>query len=213
MLAGAFASACLMAATPQALPAQILKLPTETDPTFWFSPSAGWHQLQTVVDGRSGSTWDFHQAVQFRAAVERVITGQFSVGVTGSYAHMPLTYQGSCGICDAHAPVWGVAGVVHYGNGEGFHQLFDAALGATHYGPFHADADGAALPGKSTDFSFLIGYGFAYGFTRRSSVYLEQDYGDAFHSGAGAPSGTRTTIQQLTTRVGLRLGVGSHKPV
>jgi hypothetical protein len=199
---------------------QVMRLPGSGEPAYWTSLSAGLFQTQAVLDGRTQTVWDFGQGVQYRASIEQAIGNQSSIGVTGTYARLPLTFTelapatdvSSCGGgCDAHADVTSLTGSFHAGGGQGFHQVIDLAVGVTRFAHFRADDTDRRLgPDGDTDFSFMVGYGFGYSLSPRTQIVLVQEYGSAFHQGDGLRGSDRRMNQQYTTRLGARFGIGTR---
>src|SRR5262245_11967055 len=139
-----------------------------TEPQFYASLWVGYHQLQPVDDGTSGSTWDFGSAAEYRATLEYSIGNESTLGVAGRYAKMPLVYStftgsGVCARCDADAVVQSIEGFFHIGGRPGFHQVIELGAGFTQFRDFRARQGKVELPPKSdTDFSFSLAYGFGY---------------------------------------------------
>ena len=75
--------------------AQFSTYPRTTEPAYWVSGGIGTFNAQRVHDGSSNSTWDFGQKTswQYRVSVEKAIQNQSSIGIVGSFAHVPFTYQ------------------------------------------------------------------------------------------------------------------------
>jgi len=214
----------LTAAAP--VEAQIFKVPRRAaEPAFWVGGSVGYFQLQDIADSRSNSIWRFGSTVQYIASLEYSLGRGASVGVTGAYARMPLVYRtldgslildvplpGLSNQIDAHADVVSVMGTFHLGGGEGFHPVFDAGLGATRFGHFRTDRGRFALrPTSDLDPAFTIASGFGYSTSARTEFTLVQEYGNVFHQRGTLPNDVRTNAQQLTTRLGVRMGVGTRR--
>ncbi|MFL5577973.1 MAG: hypothetical protein ACJ79S_18620 [Gemmatimonadaceae bacterium] len=206
----------------RALHAQVLSLPKRSpDPAYWASLDVGYTQRGDVVDGATASAWRFGDAAQYRAALEYAVARGTSVGVSGSWARMPLRYElldggtGPAGQAsfDAHADVSSLAASLHVGGGTtGFHAVIDANVGATLYSHFRDDATGTPLrPRSDTDFSFGVGTGFGYSTGARNEFFLVQDWSNAIHQRTGLRNDARTNVQQLTTRLGARFGLGKRR--
>src|SRR5688572_32977044 len=135
----------------------------------WVSLSAGFMNLDGVVDGSTGSIWDFGNALQWRGSLEVDVGRDAGLGVVVALADVPLFYDPvatttplppTCATgCDAHAKVWTVGANFHMGGGVGFHQVIDAGIGATLYRNFETDDGGGQLPPTDgdTDFTFSLG--------------------------------------------------------
>lgn len=215
------ASIALIVTAPAAA-AQILPVPRRGEaPVAWTSLSAGFYDVGDVDDGSTGSAWRFGSAVQYRGSLEMDLNnGSGGLGVAIGFAHVPLTYRAgtvtgpaSCvGGCDAHVRMWTVMATFHMGGGVGFQQIFDLGAGATFYKDFQADDDGTQLPPLhgDVDVSIAAGYGFGYGFTPRLAIMLVQDAAYTLHQREGLTGSARSNSQQLTTRIGVRYGLGSR---
>jgi len=218
----------LAASAAAPLGAQIFRIPKNVaEPAFWASANVGYFQLQEVADSKSNSIWRFGSTVQYRGSLEYAIGRGSSLGVTGTYARMPLVYQSLDGspICapaacsgadassaDAHADVASLLATFHAGGGEGFHAVLDGALGATRYSSFRTDRGSLALsPTSDLDPAFSIASGVGYSTSARSEFTLVQEYGNIFHQRGTLPNDVRTNTQQLTTRLGVRLGFGARR--
>lgn len=222
----AAALAALGALAAAALPttradAQILRVPKNTqEPALWAGLGIGYYQMNDVLDGRTNTAWAFGSGAQYRGTLEYSIGRGSSIGVTGTWAHLPLRYESLDGTPlpsgalaeDAHADVTSLMGTFHAGGGQGFHSVLEAGLGVTRYANFKSDASGATLaPVGDTDFSFSVGYGFGYTMGRSAEFFVVQDYGNAIHQRDGLPNNARTNVQQLTTRIGARFGTGTRR--
>jgi len=204
---------------PAMAPAQIIEGPIgRRGPTAFTSLSLGWFSQQGLCDAPSGACWDFGSAAQWRASLEAPLGRGASFGVVGSLARVPLIYQGglsplpsgtnSCARCDANAQVYQILGTLHLGGSTvGFQQGVDASAGVTLFSNFR-DQNGALLgPGKTvSDFTFMIGYGFAYGFSQNTSVMIVQDYGLVI--GKRVSGQSSNSAQQTNLRIGVRYGLG-----
>lgn len=224
-------SALLTFTVATAAGAQFGTFPLSGEPAYWIGFGAAAFNGQGVHDGVTNSSWDFgqHTSWQYRASLEKAIQNQSSLGIVGTFVHVPFTYSsasgpcpacattqsssgGSCFSCAAHLDMMSLSGQFHSGGGSGFHQVLDAALGATAYRNLKRDSDGALLaPDKgNVDWSFDIGYGFGYGLSNSTEITLTQDYGVVLHEGKGLPSGTSNTNRLRLTRLGIRFGFGSQ---
>jgi opacity protein-like surface antigen len=211
----------LLAAPASIAESQILQVPTSQAPTYWASLGIGLHQAQAVVDGTTGTRWEFANAILYRGSLERELRGGSTVGVTLATTQTPLRYvravptTGSTCLssCDATANVYSAMAQFSAGGGQGFSQLLQIGAGFLHYTNFREDAGGGSLePDGDTDFSFSIGYGFSYGFTPRMQVFLMQDAGYSLHQREGLSGNQSSASQQYTTRLGFRAGLGGSTP-
>ena len=218
----AIAAGLLALAAAAPLEAQIFKVPRRAaEPAFWFGGSIGYFQLQDIADSKSNSIWAFGGSVRYIASLEYSLGRGSSVGVTGAYARMPLAYEtldgspslpGGTSRVDAHADVVSLMATFHAGGGEGFHYVLDAGLGASTFSAFRADRGGSTLPpANDLDPAFTIASGIGYSTSARTELTLVQEYGNVFHQRGTLPNDVRTSAQQLTTRLGVRLGVGARR--
>ena len=120
--------------------AQFSTYPRTTEPAYWVSGGVGAFNGQAVHDGATQSTWDFGQRTswQYRASIEKAIQNQSSIGIVGTFVHVPITYsdniantlaecptsgcssaQNRCGRCAAHIDMIGLAALFHAGGGTG----------------------------------------------------------------------------------------------
>ncbi|MDQ6718980.1 MAG: hypothetical protein M3Z17_11630 [Gemmatimonadota bacterium] len=227
-------SAVLTIVAAPSVNAQYSSFPRTTEPAYWLSGGVGAFNGQGVNDGSTSSTWDFGQKTswQYRGTIEKAIQNQSSIGVVGTFVHVPITYRyggfietppcnttscspsTTCSTCAAHLDMIGLMGQFHAGGGTGFHQVLEIAIGATAYRNLKRDSDGAALAptGGNIDGSFALGYGFGYGFSSNSEVTLTQDYGLILHENTGLASGTSNTNTVRSIRAALRYGFGSQRP-
>lgn len=211
---GALAAlASLLLAAP--LPGQILKVPRRSaEPGSFLALGIGMRQQQSVSDGRTRSTWDFGQGVEYRAALERHVRNGTSAGIAYGQARMPLVYSTTLSREDAHARVRTLMLTLHGGAPRGLHQVFDLSGGVTRYSDFTRDRDGAAVagaPARDDDVTFALGYGLGYAFSPRSAVTLVQEYGLVIHQSEGLSGNTSRSQQAYTTRVTVRMGLGSKR--
>jgi hypothetical protein len=225
-------SAVMLIAFASTASAQFSTYPRTTEPAYWLSGGVGTFNAQRVNDGSTSSTWDFGQKTswQYRASLEKAIQNESSIGVVGTFGHVPFTYRGlatpvpnscspggcavhTCGTCDAHLDVMSVAAEFHAGGGTGFHQVIEIAVGATAYRNLKSDAGMKLDPtGGDLDGSFSLGYGFGYGLSSNSEITLVQDFALILHQGTGLPSGTSNTNTIRSIRMGLRYGFGTRRP-
>ncbi len=205
--------------------AQVIQVPRRSDiPVAWGSLSAGFLRFDNdIADGDTRSVWRFGSTLQYRGSVEMDVGGAGAVGLAVGYANAPLSYfqpdqanpppaDDPCGFrCDAHAQVWQVMGSFHMGGGLGFHQVIDLSAGTTIYRDFRVDGSSAAIGPDSPDrdIALSVGYGFGYGLNRRVQIMLVQDAAYVMHQRTGLSGGDNSNTQQFTTRLGVRVGLGS----
>jgi hypothetical protein len=196
--------------------AQIIEAPRSLrgEPLAWTSLSIGWFRQQGLCDGDSGACWDFGSAPQWRATIEMPMGRGATLGAAASIARVPLIYNGSltgvnsCAGCDADANIMQYLGNFRIGGGSGFHQVIDLSAGMTVFSNFRRADDGSRLgPGAAvSNFTFAVGYGFAYSLSPRAQIMLLQDYGLVILKRQSGSS--NNTAQQATLRVGGRFGLG-----
>lgn len=197
--------------------AQIMNVPKgslATDPAFVVSTAVGLQAIQSVFDGRTQTIWNFSQAAEFGASLERSLGRGVSFGVGGSYAKVPLRYIDAAtnNSSDAHVDVVTAGATFTAGGGVGFHQLVMISAGVIALQNFDVKTSAlvSAPPTRDIDPRLAVGYGFAYGFSPRSEAFIIQEYGVALHQSDGLQGGDRRQYQQQTTRIGYRLGIGSR---
>jgi hypothetical protein len=192
--------------------AQIIRQPRmrTLEPTAWFSIGAGLQNTFGARDGTTGSTWEFGDATQYVASIERVLSGGASVGVRGTHARVPLRYTGTT-TGDADANVSQVLGVLHVASGREFHSVLELSLGATIFSNFRSrTADERLEPTSDTDFTFAFGYGFGYNFSPRFAVDLVQDMSTAMHQKTNLGAGEGSSIRINSTRLIARVALGGR---
>jgi len=212
-----------LAATPAG--AQIINVPQGSlskEPGFILTTTIGLPTIQSVKDGRTGTIWDFSQSAEFGASLERSLGRGIAFGVVATYTKTPLHFVDSSAAsigyatcCNAHVEVITAGVQFTSGGGAGFHQLVMINVGVIAFQNFDVKYDGSvgspgAPPTRDIDPRLAVGYGFGYGLSPRSEVFLLQEYGVALHQGDGLQGGDRRQYQQQTTRIGFRLGAGSR---
>ena len=205
--------------------AQIINVPQGSlskEPAIILTTTVGLPTIQSVKDGRTGTIWDFSQAVEFGAALERTLGRGAAFGIGATYAKMPLHFMdtsvvstGFANCCNAHVDVITAGAQFTSGGGAGFHQLIMISVGVIAFQNFAVKYNGTAgspgaAPQRDIDPRLAVGYGFGYGLSARSEVFLLQEYGVALHQGDGLQGSDRRQYQQQTTRIGFRLGAGSR---
>jgi hypothetical protein len=196
---------------PAAAGAQIFRVGTSNEPAFWVTGGLGYLSHGRVHDGATQSRWDFAGGMQFRASVERAIQRESAIGVTATWAELPLVFRsldGTFPARDATANVWQVIATFHAGGGQGFHQVLQVNAGMAGYTGFVADDTGETLPPSDQNLTFSIGYGFGYALGRRTHINVVQDFGYVFHSRQGLPGDISGSAQTSTLRIALRYGAG-----
>jgi hypothetical protein len=150
--------------------------------------------------------WDMGSGLQWRGSLEMPMGRGASIGVAGTLARLPITYQN----IDADVNLTQVMANLHIGGGSGFYQVIDASAGISMFSNFRSTAGAPLGPGKTTsDFHFNVGYGFAYAWSPRFEISLMQEYGLII--GDRIAGSTNNTTSQQTTRVGVRVGLGEKQ--
>lgn len=191
------------------------RAPVVSEPSMWGSLSVGLYGANGVSDGATNSTWDFGEGTswQFRAALEKALQNQFSLGGVLTYVDVPFVYVGpSCGRCDAHLDLTSLGVSFHAGGSQGLHQVLEVSAGAAMYSNLKRDSDGAELAPTdgSVDPFFTFGYGFGYSFNPTMQVSIVQDYGLVLHERKGLANNESNTLTQRTTRLNFRMGFGNR---
>jgi hypothetical protein len=191
--------------------------PREPEPKTWMSLSVGVMDLSDVHDGSTNSDWQFGNAVQYRVSLELPIQNQSTIGISGAFARVPLTYVPLDGIgtvgcsfsCDADATVTQLMATFHAGRSTlGFHQIVDISLGATGYSSFRARVSGEKLAPRELDADLAggIGYGFGYTFSPDMQITLVQEGFLTVHQRTGVAGNENTLGRQFVLRLGTRFG-------
>lgn len=206
----------LLVVTARSADSQVRRRTTVVnEPSMWVSLSAGVYGANGISDGETESTWDFGEGTnwQFRAAVEKALQNQFSLGGVLTYVDVPFVYTGpGCGRCDAHLDLTSIGVSFHAGGGQGLHQVLEVSAGAAMYSNLKRDSDGAKLQPRdgNVDPFFTFGYGFGYTFNPTMQVSIVQDYGLVLHEREGLSNSQSNTLTQRTTRLNFRMGLGSR---
>ena len=184
-------------------------------PSVWVSGGASFAQGWSVTDGSTGSRWEFGDATQYQASLEKALSGA-SVGLRGTTSRASLRYSGFTAAgapvsTDADANVSQLLAVVHVAGGQGFHSVLELDAGTTLYSNFRTHTSGEKLvPASDPDFTFSFGYGFGYGFSNRFAVEVVQDVTTILHQHAGLSGGEPTSVRLHSTRLVGRLGLGER---
>lgn len=175
------------------------------EPTTWISAGVASLSGFSVTDGSTNSTWDFGNSVQYSASLEHTLSGGTTIGIQGTTASVPLSYNGT----DASANVSQVLALLHVASGREFHSVLELTAGATVYSNFRTSS-GTVLPPTTpdADFTFGFGYGLGYAFSSTFSIDVIQDLSTALHQHDGLSAGTSTTIRMNGTRIVGRIGIG-----
>jgi hypothetical protein len=182
------------------------------EPGAWVSLGAASLSGFTVTDGSTNSVWQFGNSTQYTASLEKTLSGGTSLGIQGTTARVPLSYNsiGGATSTDADANVSQLYAMLHVTSGREFHSVLELSAGATMYSGFRARSTGAALPPTSpdADFTFAFGYGLGYTFSSSFSIDVIQDLTTALHQKTGLSAGDNTNIRINGTRLVARFGLG-----
>jgi hypothetical protein len=206
----------LLVAAAQPADAQVRRrAPVVTSPSMWGSVGIGLYGANGISDGASNSTWDFGEGTtwQYRAAIEKALQNQFSLGAVLTYVDVPFVYSGpSCARCDGHLDLTSIGASFHAGGSQGLHQVLEVSAGATMYSNLRRDSDNAELEptGTNVDPFFTFGYGFGYSFDPTMQVSIVQDYGLVLHERTGLTNSQSNTLTQRSTRLNFRMGFGTR---
>jgi hypothetical protein len=187
------------------------------EPTAWTSLGVALVQQWSVRDGTTASRWDFGDATQYSASLEKVISGGTTVGLRGTHARVPLRYSSTSstntiGAVDADANVSQLFGVLRVSSGREFHSVLELSLGATRYSNFRERGGGKLAPASNdTDLSFAFGYGFGYSLSPTFSIDVVQELATALHQKDGLSAGEGSSVRINSTRLMARWGLGSRR--
>ena len=181
-------------------------------PAAWVSLGAAFQQSWSVIDGATGSRWDFGNATPYEASLEKTLSGGASFGVLGTTAKVPLRFVVPAVTTEADANVSQLFATLHVANGREFHTVLELSAGATLYSNFRARTTGAKL-GPDTpdaDFSFAFGYGFGYAFSPAFSIDVVQGVTTSLHQKTGLSAGDDSSVRIQSTRIVGRIGLGGR---
>jgi hypothetical protein len=179
------------------------------EPNAWVSLGAGLQNGFDVHDGTTGSVWQFSDATQYVASIEKRMTTGVTFGVRGTHARVPLLYNG----IDADGNVSQAMAVLHVASGREFHSVLELGAGATIFSNFRARGSDVRLEPLSpdTDFAFAFGYGFGYNFSPSFAVdVMIQDLSTSLHQKSGLSAGESTSNRTTSTRIVARFGLGGR---
>lgn len=203
----------LLAAVAYDASAQIIRgRPRVQQPSAWVSGGIALQQPWSVRDGTTGSDWEFGDARQYVASLEKEITGGASVGLRGTTSRVPLLYRvGSVGT-DADATVSQGFAVLHVASGGAFHSVFELSAGATRYSDFRTRVNDAPIGAVKPDIDFTFGFGYGVGFSLspRFAIEAVQDISTVMHQKTGLGAGESTSTRMHSTRIVARLGLGGR---
>jgi hypothetical protein len=186
------------------------------EPSVWVSLGVGQQNAFDVHDGTTGSVWQFSNATQYSASIEKTLSGGSgaTIGVRGNYARVPLFYSSaSTGAgADADADVSQIMGVLHVASGREFHTVLDVSVGATIFSNFRSRTTGGGLEPTSpdADFAYAFGYGVGYNFSPTFALDVVQDISTSLHQKTGLGAGESTSNRFSSTRLIARFGLGKR---
>lgn len=203
----------------QALHAQVVSLPgARRTATTWVSGAGALFDMQSFAGGRDGGVWNWEGGVQLRGTVERAMRSDMSVGISGSYARLPLTVSGgACHGCRGDATIWQSMAVLRLGGGGGvgFHTALEAGAGVAGFANVTRGTDASSVPGPPTTPNQSIvpavaaSYGVGYTLNPGLELSLVQEIGILIVSTADdAPAGSSSTPRFNATRLTLRYALG-----
>jgi hypothetical protein len=182
------------------------------EPKTWVSGGVGLQQGWTVTDGVTRTAWRLSDGQTWFLGVDRSLTSGISLGVRASRARVSLDYIPLDGGAtrDADANVSQALAVLHIATGRGLHSVIELGAGATFYSGFRERGSGADLPpsGADADFTFVLGYGLGYTFSRSFQLDVVQDLATAMHQKTGLGAGDDSSVRISSTRLVARLGLG-----
>lgn len=184
-----------------------------SEPSAWVSLGAGLQNGFDVHDGTTGSTWQFGDATQYVASIEKTLTSGVTFGVRGTTARVPLVYSGSFTTTDADANVSQLMAVLHVASGRELHSILELGAGATVFSNFRSRTTDQRLEPLSpdADFAFSYGYGFGYNVSPTFAIdVMIQDVATALHQTTGLSAGESTSNRSTTTRIVARFGLGGR---
>ena len=182
------------------------------EPNAWVSLGVALATTFDVVDGATGGTWQFGDATQYSASIEKPIAGSgLTFGVRGTHARVPLTYSVGSAFTDADVNVSQVMAVLHAASGREFHSVLELSLGTTIYSNFRSRTTDTRLePSSDADFAFAFGYGFGYNFSPTFAIDIVQDQSTSLHQKTGLSAGQSSSARFTSTRIVARLGLGGR---
>ena len=175
------------------------------EPSVWVSAGIASVSGFVVTDGTTGNVWQFGNATQYTASIEKTMSGGTTLGLQGTTAKVPLNYSG----IDADANVSQLFALLHVASGRELHSVLELSAGATVYSNFRARNTGIALPptSRDADFTFAFGYGLGYTFSSSFSIDVIQDLTTALHQRDGLSAGDNSSVRINGTRIVARFGL------
>jgi hypothetical protein len=196
------AAASLVAGAAEA---QIIRRPVAPRIQNWVGASVGITQGFMILDGSTGSEWDFGSGLDYAVRVEHpTSSGQLAVGLQGSFARLPVGYSSSTFSGDAKADLMQLMGLVRYGSGYGFHPVYELQAGVIGFSDFRSTGTPQVQISSSTDYDpkFSLGYGFGFGLSPSSSIEVVQELGTVLHQRTGLSASQSNYPRIYVTRLG-----------
>jgi hypothetical protein len=183
--------------------AQIIRRPVPRPVRNWGGASLGLLQNFSIVDGSTGSTWEFGSGLEYAARFERPISsGELAVGLQATYARLPLVYSSSIFSGEAKADVTQLMAVLRYGGGYSFHPVYELAVGAIGFSDFESESGQKISSSTDYDPKISIGYGFGFGISPRASIDIVQELGTVLHQRDGLAASESNYPRIFVTRLG-----------
>ena len=205
MIPAVSAASLLVAAAAQA---QIIPRPAERHAPNWLAAGIGITQGFGIVDGSTGSTWNFGSGLDYAVRLEHPISsGEFAIGLQASFARLPLTYSSATSTGDARGDVSQLMAVLRYGSGYGFHPVYELQGGVIGFSDFRSTAMPPATFSSGSDYDpkLALGYGFGFGLSPTAAVEIVQELGTVLHQRDGL-SGSQSNYPRIyVTRIGGRI--------
>jgi hypothetical protein len=182
------------------------------EPAAWASLGVGLQSSFAVVDGTTGSGWEFGDGLQYVAGLEKTVSSGIMVGVRGTHARLPLRYSSATTFTEADANVSQIVALVHVASGREFHSVLELSAGATLFSNFRSRSTDQRLEpmGVDADFAFGFGYGFGYNFTPRFAIDAVQEISTSLHQKTGLTAGESSSVRINSTRIVARFGLGGR---
>ncbi len=175
----------------------------QAGPDYWVGLSIGYQDGFSVFDGNTEANWKFGYTEQIRATLEKTLQPGTTLGISAGFSSAPMTYTVgvndpnslACLVqCQATGDITQYMAFLHGGSvGLGFHWTYDLEGGFTEFSNFKTkDGDVRIGPADAKyDFSFGLGGGVGYGFSRDADVYVTQIFDWVLHpqgdNNGGAP--------------------------
>ena len=171
----------------------------------WGGASIGLLQNFGIVDGSTGSTWDFGSGLEYAARFEHpTSSGELAFGLQASFARLPLTYSSSTFNGEAKASVKQLVGLIRYGAGYSFHPIYELSAGVIGFSGFRSTGTTEMSLSNSTDYDpkISIGYGFGFGLSPSASIDIVQELGTILHQRDGLAASQSNYPRIFVTRLG-----------